>query len=237
MRAKIYLRPNRRSSFATNIEAEIAQSTREAFHYSLAESRASYLSLGAGLALSFGQIGWDSAHGTVSTDQAAYRSMKAATLIGAGLTVDSTLLLAQQGALRGTLQGNLIVGAVVLIVDTSWTIYEYGGRGAFYHADFYEHLGGSISSVAVGGAAGLYVLGPATAAAAEFGPAAPVIGTGVSLMVGTGVGIVAYVGGRSATSWFVRTLWPELYRQFQQQQIEAVRALLSNRLESAQNLN
>ena len=215
---------------------EIVGNAKEAFRSSSAESRAVYVSLAAGVALSLGQIGWDYAHGTISADQAAYRATKAATLIGTGITADSALILVQQGALRGTLRGTLIIGVVGLVVDTSWNVYEHGGMVAFRHPEFYKQLGGSVSAFSIGGVAAFYAGGAATAAASELGPGAPVVGGITALVTWAGVGTVAYIGGRSATSWLVQSAWPELYQQYEQQQIAAARTAISQRLKDAQTL-
>jgi hypothetical protein len=214
---------------------EVVTSTKQASQFAAAETRAVYVSLAAGVALSLGQIGWDYAHGTLSADQAAYRSTKAFTLIGTGIAADATLLVIRQGALRGTLKGNLIVGGVVLLVETSWNVYEHGGMAAFRHPEFYEQLGGSVSAIGIGGVAGFYSGVAATAAASELGPVAPVVGAATGLVVATGVGIVAYIGGRSATGWLIRTISPELYQQYEQQQIAATKQLIRDRIAKEQS--
>jgi hypothetical protein len=213
---------------------EIVTNTKLASEHTAAEIRSVYVSLAAGIALSLGQVGWDYAHGTISKDQAAYRATKSLILIGTGVATNSSLVWIRNGAMRGTLKGNLIVGAVVFLVDTSWSVVEHGGMAAFQHPGFYEEIGGSVSGLAIGGVAGFYSGVAATAAASELGPAAPVVGGVTGLVVGTGVGIVAYIGGRSAASWLVRSFWPELYQQFQKQQITATKDGISRRLEAAQ---
>ncbi len=215
---------------------DVVISTKEASQYAAAEQNAAYVSLAAGVALSLGQIGWDYAHGSISSDQAAYRSTKALTLIGTGVAADRILLLVKDGALRGTLKGNMIVGGVVLLVETSWNVYEHGGMAAFRHPEFYEQLGGSVSAVTIGGVACFYSGLAATAAASELGPAAPVVGAATGFVVGTGVGIVAYVGGRTATGWLIRTVSPELYQQYEQQQITAAKDGIARRISFAQSL-
>lgn len=217
--------------------SEVVASTREAFLSASAEKNSSYVSLAAGVALSLGQIGWDYANGALSADQAAYRTTKALTLIGTGVVADSMLSKIRDGSFRGTLRGNLIVGGVVLLVETSWNIYEHGGMVAFRRPDFYEQLGGSVSAIGLGGAAGLYSGLVATGVASETGPFAPVIGTATGFVVGTGVGIIAYVGGRSATSWLVRGFFPELYQLQEQQQITAVRQGIIKRISDVQSVN
>jgi hypothetical protein len=149
---------------------------------------------------------------------------------------DSTLRLPWNAALRGTLKGNLIVGGVVLLVETSWNIYEHNGMVAFRSHDFYEQLAGSVSATGIGGIAFFYSSLAATAAASELGPAAPFVGTVTGLVVATRVSIVAYVGGRSATAWLLRTVSPALYQQYERQQINAATSAIPRRLSCAQSL-
>ena len=202
---------------------EVASSTRQAAEVVAAERNATYISLAAGTAISLGQISWDYVQGTISRDQAAYRATKAMSLIGSGLAADQLLLRVQGGALRGTVQGNLIVGGVALVAETSWNLYEHGGLAALRHPEFYEQLGGSVSAMSIGGAAAFYFGAAATAAASELGPFAPVVGGVTGVVVGTLVGTVAYIGGRSATGWLVQSIWPALYQEYERQQISAAR--------------
>lgn len=215
---------------------EVVTGTKQSYQIAAVENRMVYASLAAGVALSLGQIGWNYAHGSLSADQAGYHTTKAITLIGAGVTADVTLALVSEGAIRGTLRGNLIVGAAVLLVETSWNIYEQGGVAAFRHPEFYEQLGGSISAIGIGGAAGFYSGLATTAAASETGPAAPFIGGAVGFIVGTGVGIIAYVGGRTSTRWLIINVWPEWYQQSIQQQINAARESIAQKISLAQAL-
>lgn len=215
---------------------QIVTNTNQTVQYSLAESRNVYVSLAAGVALSLGQIGWDFAHGALSTDQAAYRTTKALSLIGTGVIADTTLRMIRDGAFRGTLRGNLLVGGVVLVAETSWSVYENGGLAAFRQPEFYEQLGGSVTAIGIGGVAAFYSGLAATAAASEFGPAAPFIGGGTALLVGTGAGMVAYIGGRSTTSWLIHNFWPELYQQYEREQIVAAKKQISRSIESAKTL-
>jgi len=123
-----------------------------------------------------------------------------------------------------------------LLVETSWNVYEHGGIAAFRHPEFYEQLGGSVSAIGIGGVAGFYSGVAATAAASELGPFAPLVGAATGFVVGTSVGIVAYIGGRSATGWLIRTISPELYQQYEQQQITAAKDGIALRISSAQSL-
>ncbi len=215
---------------------EVVASTKQAAQFVASEANAAYISLAAGIAMSLGQIAWDYAHGSLSSDQVTYRSAKAISLIGAGVATDSVLRLVKDGALRGTLRGNAIVGGVVLVAETSWNVMENGGLTAFRHPEFYEQLGGSVSAAGLGTVAGLYSGVTATGLASETGPFAPLIGAGVGFTVGAVVGGIAYIGGRSATAWLIESIFPEMYERYQQQQIAIVKEDLARKIASAQSL-
>lgn len=210
---------------------EIAAATKQAAESVAAERNATYISLAFGIALSLGQISWDYAQGSITPDQAAYRAIKAMSLMGTGIATDSLLF---NNTLRGTLRGNLIVGGVVLFVETSWNIYEHGGLAAFRHPEFYEQLAGSVSAVSIGGVAAFYSGVAATMAATELGPLAPIVGSATAVVVGSVVGAVAYVGGRSTTSWLIHSIWPELYQECFRQQIWAARERINQNIRLAQ---
>ena len=215
---------------------EVVAGTKQSYQIAAVENRMVYTSLAAGVALSLGQIGWNYAHGSLSADQASYHTSKAIALIGSGVAADATLILVRGGALRGTLKGNWIVGSAVLLVETSWNLYEQGGMAAFRHPNFYEQLGGSISAIGIGGASGFYSGLATTAAASETGPAAPFIGGAVGFAVGTIVGAIAYVGGRTSTRWLIINGWPEWYQKSIQQQINAAREGIALKIASAKTL-
>jgi hypothetical protein len=215
---------------------EVVRATKQAAQYAAAEATARYVSLAGAAALSLGHTWWDYARGEISGDQAAYRLTKAASLIGTGLAADQLLLLVQDGALRGTLKGSLIVGAIVFLADTSWSIYEHGGLAAFRHPEFYEQVAGSVSAITIGGWAGFYSATAATAAASELGPFAPIIGLASGFIFGTGAGVVASVGGRAATGWLLRSIWPEWYQRYEAQQFAAAKEAIERRIKEAQQI-
>lgn len=212
---------------------EICVATKQSAQFNVAERNASYVSLGAAVSLSIGQIGWDYAHGSISADQATYRVAKAVSLMGTGLLANQALSFVKNGAFRGTLKGNLLVGAVILLVETSWNIAEHGGWNAFQNAGFYEQLGGSVSALAVGSTAAFYAGTTATMVFSETGPAAPFIGAATAFVVGSGVGMVAYLGGRSASSAIIRNFFPELYQQQVRSEIAAAKSRIENRIREA----
>ena len=130
----------------------------------------------------------------------------------------------------------MIIGGVVLLAETSWNVYEHGGGASFRHPDFYEQLGGSVSAIGIGGAAGFYSGVAATLAASELGPAAPFIGAAAGFLAGTGVGMAAYIGGRTATGWLVRAVSPDLYQQYERQQMTAASEGIARRIAVAQQM-
>lgn len=212
---------------------EIRAATKQSARFNIAERNASYVSLGAAVSLSLGQIGWDYAYGSISADQAAYRVTKTVSLIGTGLLTNQALSIVKNGAFRGTLKGNLLVGAVVLLVETTWNVAEHGGWSAFNSAGFYEQLGGSVSALALGSTAAFYAGTTATMVFSETGPAAPFIGATTAFVVGSGVGMVAYFGGRSASSAIIRNFFPQLYQQQIRNEIAAAKSQIEKRIREA----
>lgn len=214
--------------------SEIAASTRRAVEYAAGERMALYVTMGSAVAISLGSIGWDYSHGAISQDQAVYRATKAMALIGTGVGANVALSMFRGGALSGTVKGSLLVGAVVLIAETSWNIQELGGFNAFRQPEFFEQLGGSMSATVIGGIAGLEAGVAATLASSELGPLAPVVGTATGIAVGAGVGVVAYIGGRSTAGFLIRSFAPSLYQQYEQQQIGVAKAEIRKRISALQ---
>jgi len=83
--------------------------------------------------------------------------------------------------MRGGVGGNAIVGSVLAVAEVSWLLHQHGWRGAFYQADFYEEVVGSVSAIGLGLAGGAV----ATGMAAGTGPFAPLIGLGAAVVTGT----------------------------------------------------
>lgn len=115
------------------------------------------------------------------------------------------------------------------VLDIGFSVYEQGGlRAALNSPGFYEQIGGSVSSLSLGGIASFY----AGATTSEFGPwvAAP-----AALVSGVVVGTVAYIGGRSTTQWLLHSIWPEFYQQFERQEIAMVNEKLAEAIKVAQS--
>jgi hypothetical protein len=209
--------------------AEVVSKTNEALRTAAAESYATYVSLGAGLALSIGQVGWAYSRGYMTFDQASYVVAKGAALVGAGMVADQVLIHAGGELLRGTLRGNALVGLAVLVVDTSWSIAERGGRAALQDPSFYTQFGGSVSALTVGTAVGVLVTGYTI----ETGPiAAPIIG----LVAGTLSGSAAYFAGAYATNEFMREFYPALYSSERRRLLATATMATSERLRELQEL-
>jgi hypothetical protein len=205
---------------------EILHARNDALRNAAKEGYSTYVSFGASLALALGPTIWDWAEGNLTGDKALYRTTRALSLLGVGVGTDALLLTIKQGALRGTLRGNVIVGAAVTITEVTWLLYEHGWSHAFYQPVFYEEVVGGVSGMGVGLTAGVM----ATAAASETGPWAPVIGTGVGVLAGT----VAYIGGRSTTRAILELVAPEMFQQQEREQLAAVKAGIDQRIAKSQ---
>ena len=206
--------------------SEVVTKTNQALRASAAEAYATYVSVGAGLALSIGQAGWAYGRGCMTFDQASYTAAKGVALVGAGAITDQVLVRAGGEMLRGTLRGNALVGLVILVVDTSWSVAERGGRTAFHDSSFYSQFGGSVSALVVGTAVGVAVTGMAV----ETGPAAPFIG----VLAGAVSGTVAYVAGSYATNEFLREFFPSLYTSEQKRLLNTATSFTERRLRELQ---
>lgn len=206
---------------------EILASAKEANRNLVRERYATYTSLGATLAMSFGPAIYDVARGETSASLALYRSAHALSVMGVGAGANVVMKRLGKEALRGTARGNAIVGTAIAITETAWLLHEHGWGQALEQPQFYERMGGSISSLTIGLIAGGY----ATALAAETGPLAPVIGLGTGVVVGT----ITYVGGKSVTMLMIQVFSPEMLRKEERRRIEATRLALDEnikRLES-----
>lgn len=198
---------------------DILQARDNAIRSAAKERYSTYVSFGASLAMAIGPTAWDWTAGNMTGDKALYHGTRALSLLGVGVGTDSLLLTIRQGALRGTVRGNVIVGTAITITEVTWLLYEHGWSRAFYQPSFYESVVGGVSGVSIGLAGGVI----ATAAAAETGPLAPVIGS----VVGVATGTVAYIGGRSAARALVELFAPEMFQQQERQQLEATKARIN----------
>ena len=103
------------------------------------------------------------------------------------------------------------------IADTIWLLHEYGLRQAFYEPEFYEQVVGGVSAFSLGVASG----GLAAIATSEFGPW---VAGGAGFVASFAGGAVGYFGGHSGTRIILGIIAPEMLRQREREQVEAVRA-------------
>jgi hypothetical protein len=195
--------------------SEIRSATTEAARHVIREKYATYTSLGASLVLSLPTLyGW--VRGDLSANIAASRAARSLSLIGMGVGADFLLKRISQGARRGTVRGNIIVGTAITITEAAWLLHEHGWHRAFYRPEFYEQSIGGVSGLALA-VAGFTV---ATGLAVETGPWAPVIGTGVSILTGA----MGYVGGSSATRALIELLAPEMLTVQEKQRLQFIKS-------------
>jgi hypothetical protein len=156
--------------------------------------------------------------GDLSANIAAYQTVRSLSLVGTGVGTDQLLARIGQGALRGSVRGNAIVGAAVSIVQTAWLLHEHGWQRAFYQPEFYEEVVGGVSALGLGLAGGV----AATGLAIETGPWAPVIGFGAGIITGT----IGYFGGKTVTHGLIELVTPEMLSRQERQRVQSVKASL-----------
>ncbi len=173
------------------------------------EHHAAYVTLGSAAALSLGPALWELASGHARPDQAVRRTSRTLSITATGLLVDVGLGTFANGAIRGTVKGNVITGTAISLAETGWLIYEHGGSEAFSRPEFYLDLGGTMGAVSMGmlgGSVGMAMF-------AWTGPWAPPIG----LICGGVSGAIGYVGGREATRIMLHALAPDMIRKHERE--------------------
>lgn len=207
---------------------EVTDSRRYVKKYETRQRYATYTSLGASLALAAGPTIWDWASGNLPANQAVYRTTRALSVLGVGVSTELALRTIRQGALRGTMRGNLIVGTAVVITETTWLLYEHGWSKALTNPEFYESVAGSATGLAFGLAAGgamvIWMPGPGW-----------VVG-GAAAVTGAVAGTVGYFGGRSATHVLFEILAPAQLQQRQRDRIAEVNRELQRKVDDLQKL-
>ncbi len=204
----------------------IVGATREAARFAARGSGSPYVSLGADASISLAQITWDWASGQNLTNEFLYQSTRAMSLLGVRYGTEVALTLLAEGALNGTLQGNVVVGVVMFATETVWLLYEHGWTDALSKPIFYESLGGGVGAVAFG-------IAGFTAGSAAFvwtGPLAPVFGA----VAGSVTWTIGYAGGRYVTHTLIDMLAPELIQKHETERLESLQASLSKRIEQLQ---
>ncbi len=206
---------------------EILNARNEAVGGAAQERYSTYVSFGASLAVALAPTVWDWADGSLTGDKALYRATRALSLLGVGVGTDAVLIAIKQGALRGTLKGNVIVGTALTITEVTWLLYEHGWRRAFYQPEFYERVAGGVSAITLGLAGG----SAATILTSESGPW---VAVPVGIVTGVVTGTVGYVGGRSATHAVLELAAPEILQQQERQQLATVKAGIEQEITNAQ---
>ena len=201
----------------------------------LRERVAGYVSLGAAAAVGIVPPAWEWSQGRLTNDQFVTQVARSSSILGGAVGADYLLSRFADGALRGTVRGTIIVGTIIVAIDTGWQIYEYGGTRAFNEAEFWVGLGGSVTATTLGLAVGIPVGASVTAAAAGTGPSAPVIGAVAGFVSGGLAGAIGYFGGSSATRWTLGLVAPEMLRKPEQQALSMVRDKLDSKLRIVQS--
>ena len=202
---------------ATSTQVDTA--TRQAISEARVVRVAPYVFLGVASTFLVAPAAWDYYKGGIDGYEAVYRLTKGGSSLLAGFVVDQTLKYSKGGLLRGTMGGNLVTACAVLLVDTSWQVYEAGSVGtALQNPEFIINLNGNVSATALGLAGGYAgMVGGAKAGAAIgalFGPEGAPIGAGVGgvgggLVVGAAAGFAGYAGGAKVTRWMMEAYAPE----------------------------
>ncbi len=203
---------------------QIDHATRQA----IAEARlvrvAPYVFVGVAATLLIAPTMWDYYQGDIDSNEAVYRLITGGSGVASGIVADQALKKWKGGLLRGTIRGNVITTFIVLVVDTSWQVYEYGGfHTAIQSPDFISNFVGSLSAASCWLAgAGVGAIGGAKAGGAIgafFGPEGVPIGASIGgsvggLVVGSAAAAAGYFGGSKGARWVMETYCPEkLYDQ------------------------
>lgn len=184
--------------------AELEVEMRAGGRHLLRESSARYVSYGAAMALTI-------VPAVIQTMEDGYFSDKHMLIAGHWLALAGTangmnyaLSRVRNGALRGGLRGNALTGVALLVVDTTFTVHEFGGYSALSDPKFYERAGGSIGASTAGLTVGSIVGAWTTGVVASSGiglPLAVPVGAIAGLLSGTAAGIAGHIGGTNATRW------------------------------------
>lgn len=198
---------------------QVDNATRQAISEAQAVRVAPYVFLGVASTFLVAPAAWDYYAGVIDENEAVYRLAKGGSSILAGIAVDQSLKQSKGGLLRGSMRGNLLTACAVLLVDTSWQVYEVGGVGtALQNPEFIINLGGNVSAATLGLAGGYVgMIGGAKAGGvigAFFGPegvpmGAAIGGTGGGLFVGSVAGMTGYFGGSEGTRLVMEKVLPK----------------------------
>ncbi len=217
---------------------EIDGATRSAIKEARFVRVAPYMLLGVATVLTVGPTAWEWYQGEISGEKAAYQLTKNGSVILAGVAADQALAHFKDGLYRGSLKGNVIVASVVLLVDTSWRVYEHGGVStASQDPEFWIEFSGSLSATALGLAGGTYGVIGGAALFSESGPGAIVGGIVGGIVVGGVCGTVGYFGGSESTRWAINHFCPEVFHKQEAAFAQNVAQEIQGRIRTAQRMN
>lgn len=180
-----------------------------------------YVSLGAAAGLGIAPILWSYANGEASEGATLYQSAKTLSLINTGVAANRALESYKDGALKGSLKGNVIIGAAIFATETMYLLYEHGGTKAFNNAEFLEEMGGSISSLTLS----LIVGGNVALWTTPFGMPAQITCT---VLAATITGASGYIAGKRLSHEILNEFAPEIARKAEKELIQNAKNTLQN---------
>lgn len=198
--------------------------------YALRERQATYVSLGAALAMAVGPAISDWFHTGALNGPTAQQTTRAGAILATERATTYALGKIGTGALRGGFRGNAIPGIAVLITDTSFSIYEYGGARAFQNVGFFTHLGGGIGALALG-------LTTGTLVASTISPYNPMIGAATGLISTIAVGPAGYIFGQSATRKILEVTNPDFFHKAEDEAIKTAIESICERMGDISSAN
>jgi len=216
--------------------AQIDSATRQALREARFIRIAPYVFLGIAAIMTVGPAALEWYRGEISNTEALYKIGKGGSTLVVGVVADRALVIYRGGILRGTLRGNVLTAVAVLLVDTSWQVYEHGGvSNAIHNPDFLIRCGGGVGATTcalIGGTLGAE--GGTVVGTSVGGPLGGMIGGIVGgIIVGTGSGMIGYFGGQEGTKWVLRKFAPEKLYEQENRAIEAVLETITQNIEEA----
>lgn len=213
--------------------------------YAFREQNAGYVSLGAAGAMAIGPELWDLWNTGSATNQSMLRIAHMVSVIGTERVISNALTrhaastrpfdgantstFSKLGGLRGSVKGNAIVGLPILVIDTAWSTYEYGGARALQNAGFYTNLGGSVGGLALGMAVGIPVASVLTSATGN-----PMIGGAVGAITAIAAGAAGNIGGRTVTRQILVAVKPDLIYKPEDQMVSDAKKNIENSISRKQ---
>ncbi len=208
---------------------ELDDHLQKATKYALRERGATYISVGASMAMALGPDLWTWIRTGQGSEITGLRVTQGASFVATERAMTWSLGRVGDGALRGGLRGNLVTGLAMLVVGTSWSIYENGGAAAFKRPAFYTHLGGTIGGLALALAVGTPVSVYVTLwTAPVVGGWAPFLGGAAGLVAGFGASIAGGIGGEYVAQRLVRLADPEWNIDNERKEFALVRETISD---------